>query len=153
MKTIWAVVIVVALAGAGYWYFSNQSAPQSPQSQGEQAEAASVKPEVTLVVGESIVGKWQSTDDAKFAREFKADGTVVDSYDGKAVSSGMFTVFTKDKPAQTSFPLEADAVYVQLTMQGTQADNLNFKVVKLTPDELQLVYMDRGGVLNFKVVK
>ncbi len=154
-KTLWAVIIIVVLAGAAYWYSNGKSAqqPSQAQSQEEEAQSGGVKQDVTLVVGESIVGKWQSSDDAKFIREFKDDGTVADSYDGKTVSSGTFAVFTKEKPVQISLPLEAGAVYVQLTMQGTQADNLNFKVAKLTPDELQLVYLDRGGVLSFKAVK
>lgn len=128
--------------------------PDSPPwNWGDAGEGGGVKQDVALIVSESIVGKWQSTEDAKFTREFKDGGTAVDTYEGKDVTSGTWKVFTKDNPVTVAFPLEADAVYIQMTMQGTQADNLNFKLAKLTPEELQLIYMDRGGVLQFRKVQ
>ncbi|MBI2613080.1 hypothetical protein HYW59_04755, partial [Candidatus Kaiserbacteria bacterium] len=60
---------------------------------------------------------------------------------------------TKDNPITVAFPLVADKVYIQMTMQGTQGDTLNFSLNKLTPEELELTYMDRGGVLRFKSVQ
>jgi len=56
-------------------------------------------------------------------------------------------------PPEVPYPLEDNAVYIQMTMTGTQADTLNFKLTKLTPEELELVYMERGGVLRFKRVQ
>ena len=128
--------------------------PDSPPwNWGDAGEGGGVKQDVGLIVSESIVGKWQSIDDAKFAREFKSGGVAVDTYEGKDVTNGTWKVFTKDNPITVSFPLEASAVYIQMTLQGTQADALNFKLGKLTPEELELVYMDRGGVLKFKSVQ
>ena len=112
-----------------------------------------MKQDASLIVSESIQGKWQDTTDAKFTREFKPDYTVVDSYDNKAVSGGLWVAFTKANAPEISFPLQEGVVYLQLTMTGTQADTLTYKVNKLTPDELELTYMDRGGVLRFKSVK
>lgn len=129
------------------------STESPPWNWGDAGEGGGIKQDVGLIVSESIVGKWQSVDDAKFSREFKADGTAVDMYDSKDATSGTWKVFTKEKPIEVAFPLEDDAVYIQMTMQGTQADNLNFKLSKLTPEELELVYMDRGGVLRFKAVQ
>ncbi len=71
----------------------------------------------------------------------------------KVVSSGTWQVYTKDKPLSVSFPLESDTAYVQLATTGTQAEKLNFKVGKLTPETLELVYMERGGTLTFTSVK
>src|SRR3989344_119234 len=119
------------------------SQEMAPFNWGDAGEGGGVKQDTALIVTESIQGKWQSTDDAKFVREFKAGGTASDLYDGKVVSTGTWKVFTK-----------ADGfVYLQMTMQGTQADTLNFKVAKMTPELLQLIYLDRGGVLNFKSIK
>lgn len=108
-----------------------------------------VKPNAELVVSESIVGTWQSTEDAKFVREFRDGGVVVDLYDGEEVSRGTFKAFTSVSPLQVAFPLEANAVYLQLTMEGTQSDVLNFKVAAMTESKLTLIYMDRGGALTF----
>src|SRR3989344_2822598 len=128
--------------------------PDSPPwNWGDSGEGGGVKQDVVLVVSESIVGKWRSIDDAKFTREFKADGTAVDLYDNKDASGATWKAFTKEAPLSVSFPLEDSAVYIQMTMQGTQGDTLNFKLVKLTPEELELIYMDRGGTLRFRSVQ
>lgn len=128
--------------------------PDSPPwNWGDPGEGGGENQDVGLIVTESIVGRWRSIEDDKFTREFKGDGTAVDTYEGASVTNGTWKVFTKEKPLQVAFPLEDNAVYIQLTMQGTQADNLNFKLSKLTPEELELTYMDRGGVLRFKAIQ
>ena len=131
------------------------SSDMAPWNWGDAGEGAgSIQPEVSLVVTESIQGKWQSTQDAKSVREFKADGTMVDIYDGKVVSTNLFVVFTKaNAPKMVAFPIEENTVYIQATEKGTSEDTLNFKLVKLTPEELELVYMDRGGTLTYKLIK
>ena len=129
--------------------------PDSPPwNWGDAGEGGSVKQDVALIVSESILGKWQSTEDAKFTREFKAGNAVEDRYDNKVVSSGLWVAFEKGIQApEVPYPLADNVIYIQMTMQGTQADTLNFKLTKLTPEELQLIYMDRGGVLQFKRVQ
>lgn len=129
--------------------------PDSPPwNWGDPGEGGGIKQDAALIVGESIVGKWQSTDDAKFVREFKAGNVVEDWYDGKKVSSGLWVAFEKGVDApEVPFPLEDNVVYIQMTMTGSQADTLNFKLSKLTPEELQLIYMDRGGALSFRAVQ
>ena len=102
---------------------------------------------------ESIVGTWQDISDPKFVREFKSDFTAVDSYDGKVVSSGLWVAFTKMTAPEISFPLEENTVYIQMTLTGSQADTLTFKLTKLTPEELELIYTDRGSALRFKSVQ
>ena len=129
--------------------------PDSPPwNWGDAGEGGGVKQDAVLIVSESIVGKWQSVDDTKFTREFKAGGVVEDRYENKVVSSGLWVAFEKGINApEVPYPLEGDVVYIQMTMSGTQADTLNFKLTKLTPEELELIYMDRGGVLKFKLVQ
>lgn len=113
-----------------------------------------MKQDTSLIVSESIVGKWQSTQDPKSVREFKSDGTMVDIYDGKVVSTNLWVAFTKaNAPKMVAFPIEEGAVYIQATEKGTAQDTLDFKVVKLTPEELELIYMTRGGVLTYKSIK
>ena len=48
------------------------NAEMAPWNWGDAGEGGAMKPDVRLVVGESIMGKWQSTEDTKFVREFKA---------------------------------------------------------------------------------
>ncbi len=137
------------------------STDSPPWNWGDPDEGAgSMQPDVRLVVGESIMGKWQSSDDAKFVREFKGFeegemiGTVVDLYDSEEVSSGTYEVFTKERPApMTGIPLEENTVYIRIIASGTQADALLFKVGRLTPETLELISLDRGGVLTFTAVR
>jgi len=125
-----------------------------PWNWGDAGEGGGVKQDASLIVSESILGKWQSVDDEKFVREFKAENKVDDIYEGKVVTSGMWVAYQKGVNApEVPFPLEESTVYLQLTLTGSQADTLNFKLVKLSPDELELVYLDRGGVLRFKSVQ
>ncbi|MCF7865298.1 MAG: hypothetical protein K9M11_02225 [Candidatus Pacebacteria bacterium] len=112
-----------------------------------------VKPDVSLLVSESLVGKWQSIQDTKFVREFTKTGGVSDYYDGKLVTSGNWNVFTSEKPLKVSFPLEKDAIYVQLTDSTDKESVLDFKVTKITPESLELIYMERGGVNSFTRIK
>lgn len=130
------------------------STDSPPWNWGDAGEGGSVKPDTLLVVSESIQGKWQSVDDAKYVREFKAAGKVDDIYEGKVVSSGMWVAFVKGVDApEVPYPLDDGVVYIQMTMTGTQADTLNFKLGKLTPEVLELVNLDRGGVLRFTSVQ
>lgn len=126
----------------------------APWNWGDAGEGGGVKQDTALIVTESIQGKWQSTQDAKSVREFKEGNVVVDSYDGKVVSTGLYVAFTKENaPKMVAYPLEDGVVYIQITEKGTQEDTLDFKLVKLTPEELELVYLTRGGTLTYKAVK
>jgi hypothetical protein len=127
----------------------------APWNWGDAGEGAgSMQPDASLVVTESIQGLWQSTQDIKSAREFKEGGVINDLYEGKVVSTGLWVAFTKENaPKMVSYTIEPDMVYIQITEKGTQADTLDFKLVKLTPDELELVYLTRGGALTYKRVQ
>lgn len=127
---------------------------EAPFNWGDPDEGGGVRQDTSVIVAESIQGKWQSTDDAKYVREFQDGGKVVDWYDGKQVSTGTYVVYTQERPiGGITIPLQPNKVYVQLTMSGSQREVLNFTVAKLTPEELELVYMERGGVLRFSAVQ
>ncbi len=111
------------------------------------------RPDFTTIVSESLVGIWKSTTDAKFIREFAKNGTVIDMYDGKKVTTGTWKVFMSEKPLKVTFPLERETIYVQMIASGAKGETFTFKLGKLTPDELQLTYMERGGVNTFVRVK
>ena len=144
IKSILALLFVVVLALAGWWIIGNQLSTQQQESaQSEEVEGPEhPEADVTTAVVQNIVGIWQSAEDAAFVREFITGGSAVDSYEGKSVSTGSWIVFT-----------EASTPYLQMTMSGAQADVLTFKVTKLTPESLELIYMDRGGVLQFNRIK
>lgn len=126
----------------------------APWNWGDQGEGGGVKQDTALIVSESIQGKWQSTDDAKFVRVFKAENAMADLYGGATTSEGLFAIFTKANAPEVSAPLEEGAVYLQITdKQGTSTSTLTFKMVTLTPETLEMIYLDGGGMLRFSRVE
>lgn len=126
----------------------------APMNFGDTGEGAgTTQPDVSLVVKENIVGVWKSTQDTKFTREFTNSGAVIDYYDNKSVTTGTWQVFTEAKPLAVSFPLEKTAIYVQMKTSEDPNGTLNFKLMKLTPETLELVYMERGNTNTFTRTK
>ncbi|MEK7509375.1 MAG: hypothetical protein AAB605_01530 [Patescibacteria group bacterium] len=102
-----------------------------------------------------LVSVWRSTQDGKFTREFRNDGSVIDRYEGNSPDSeGLWLVFTKEIPdASFSGPYEDGAVYLAMTM--SESEKLYFKVTRIDAGTLELVFLDgdlpaqAGGVLSF----
>jgi hypothetical protein len=79
----WVVAVIVAIVAAVFlWWPKMTSEPVAvPQSQGTQQEGA---PTSEMARDPRMAGTWQSQTDPKFTREFRADGVVVDRYEGEA---------------------------------------------------------------------
>lgn len=125
------------------------SQDMAPFNFGDAGEGAGVGQDAMIAVTANIAGKWQSIEDPRFVREFNADGTGTDSYDGERDAAGTWKVFSKDKPLVVAFEMQPGSVYVQMTIGGSSQDVLNFRVNKLTPESLELTYMERGNTLSF----
>jgi hypothetical protein len=127
----------------------------APWNWGDAQSAGSVKPDTILIGTENLMGTWQDTKDPKNKLEFKAGDQLVMWYDGKQVSKGLYVVFNKENaPKIVAFPIEANAVYLQTTMTGSQADTQNFKIgFSADANTLTLTYMDRGGVTTYTRVQ
>lgn len=96
----------------------------------------------------NIVGMWQSTEDPKFTREIRNDGVAVDRYNGESGAEGLWMVFTKEIPDQSfEGAIEDGAVYLSIALG--EDEKYYFKVIKADGKSLELVYLDRGGVLSF----
>lgn len=129
------------------------STDSAPFNWGDAAEGGGVKQDTALIVSESIVGVWQSQDDAQFIREFKSDATVEDRYEGEAPMGASWKAFTSDDAVDVAFPLDEGAVYLQMVIGEDDKEYLTFKVAQITPETLELIYMDRGGSLTFTRVE
>ena len=97
-----------------------------------------------------IIGVWKSTQDARFTREFKNDGMVIDTYEGSMPNSAArWNIFTKQIPVnEYSGSLEDGAIYLAIAAP-TKSEALYFKITKVDAHNLELVYLDRGGTLVF----
>lgn len=155
MKDFKFTIAVIALAlGAfgGYYFGYDRGYEKAATVQGVKTPDTSDSAAVETL--KNITGLWQSIDDSKFTREFRGDGTVVDRYeeDEQAAAEGIWNLFAREVPAPGfEGTLEDGAVYVKIIMDG---QNFHYKVDKLTDTELEMPYLDRGGVLKFiKVAK
>src|SRR3989338_10525348 len=155
-KAVIAILVIIILAGGAWLIWGKPSQPadtsaQAPVQTGAENQAPA--PATVPANDPALVGTWKSTDDAKFTRTFRADGTVTDSYEGdaSATNNGTWKVYTAkmELPAGVTFQLDNDVSYIQIAMDS---DTFNYRVSKATSAELELIYMDRGGVLRFKKV-
>lgn len=96
-----------------------------------------------------VVGKWKSVEDGNFIREFRADGTVSDYYEGNEAGSGTWApVGTGSIPF--SIPVDEESIDLKLTLN---AEDYYFRMLEVTDERLALMYLDRGGVLEFERMK
>lgn len=136
---------LVVAGGLGYFVgydhgFENSAVPTSKFENASVSDAAA-----TMA---NVIGMWQSSDDPRFTREIRNDGVVVDRYEGEEDSDGLWMVFTKEIP-DTSFTgtIEAGAVYLSIAM--SEDEKYYFQVMNADGQKLDLLYLDRGGVLSF----
>lgn len=107
------------------------------------------KPSELERVRAGLVASWRSVDDAQFVREFKSDGSVTDSYGGASVANDRWLLFTSDMPPLNyNGPLDEGKVYLSIGVPGSEP--LYFQVQSLSENRLELIYLDRGGVLVFE---
>lgn len=78
----WVVAVVVAVVAVGFYFYPEfTKAPTTT----EQAGAPEQQGAVQENIGDpQMQGLWQSQTDVKFTREIRADGTVIDRYEGDA---------------------------------------------------------------------
>ena len=140
------IVIILALIflGALGYIFMNQPVANAPENKLSAASVAPTTPEAL-----ALVGKWQSADDEKFTRELRADGTVTDMYEGAAdaTTAGNWYQITDVSQEPVEIPAVGDATFIKIQFEGVP---LYFTVNSATETDLELTYLDRGGVMKFK---
>ncbi len=134
---------------------TNTGGPTAPVESDETADIANEIPDIALVASESIVGTWQSDRDEKSTRIYSSDGTLAELYDGRELSRGTWKAFTAEKPIEgVTVTLEADTVYIQETLVNeVETATHNLQVEKLTPENLELVYVEGVGSLAYTSIK
>jgi|SRR3989338_8380404 len=154
-RVITITIAVLLLAGVAYYIGTNRGSSDA------DILAATVAPQVSsqtdprvVETSAQLVGVWKSDDDGKYSREFRADGTVTDMYEGdvSATANGKWNGFSASTqvPPGVTFPLDQDVTYLHVVMDG---ETYSYGVVKVNETKLELIYMDRGGMLRFSRVK
>ena len=147
-------IIALLIIGGGYWFYTDSQKENAkgadtttPTSQIEttQTSQAKMSPEAGRAVG-----KWKSTEDAKFTREFREDGTVTDMYEGDAAATmtGTWSQVVDISAEPFEFPAVGGATFLKLVLGG---DTLYFAVsTDTTVDKLVLINLSgRGNILTF----
>ncbi|OGG57722.1 hypothetical protein A2765_06540 [Candidatus Kaiserbacteria bacterium RIFCSPHIGHO2_01_FULL_56_24] len=160
-KGILIGIIVLLILGTGYWFYSDS------QKQGEAnklAQAGSAQDTNSMQVGGEVApgndpamnGTWKSKEDAKFTREFNADGTVTDRYEGDASATMTGTYMLVDASLETDIPVPAANLSGMKVIKTTWPDGtiLYFGVQSLTATDLALINLSgRGNILTFTKVQ
>lgn len=158
MRKIIFVLFVFALGlGTGFylWGFDDLSVTQKMTDLVKRAPSlpalrqdAEKKPLTATEITQRLIGVWQSTDDAKFTRAFAVDSTVVDAYEtdpGSTIES-RWAIFTAPQGEPPPFPIPSGTIYLKIS---SVEEVLYFKVVDVTSDTLELMYLDGGGIQKY----
>jgi len=158
-KAIIAILVIIILAGGAWLIWGKPSQPaatstQAPVQTGAENQAPA--PATVPANDPAMVGTWKSTDDAKFTRTFRADGTVTDEYagDASATESGTYTVVNPE--AETGFPAPAASfagmTVVKITFEKSGV--MFFGINSMTDTNLTMTYVGGAGKpLSFTKVK
>lgn len=148
-KKVTILVIILIIFIGGYLLNSNQN-KKAELREDLMTPDFMEESESSVTVSELIQGKWQSIQDPKFVRTFTST-TIADSYEGDLITSvGSWQVFSGEDPVG-GFPGTAnpDSNYVVLRFEH---EALFFEIAELSASNLDLIYLDRGGVLSFKKI-
>lgn len=150
-RTLAIVIIVILVGGLALLVGTmKRDVPAEKPAAGQEA------PMGKRVAGDPMVGTWRSKDDAKFSREFKADGTVVDRYEGDASATqiGTYTAVDTAAEAVPGVPAAnlAGAMVIKVLWQN-DPQPMYFSISSITEVELSMINLSgRGNILSFERV-
>ena len=125
----------------------------APYNFGDTGENGGQEADRSAIGDENILGVWRSLDDRRFNREFRADGSFVDIYEGDNDTLGIWRIYNGNELGEDlDFEPDNDAIYLMLTDDITPELVMHFRINKLTPEEMELTYMERGNILRFTYV-
>jgi len=136
MKNIIIIVLALVIVGGGFYFLNNKE--------------VAVEEEIVMdapLPADSLAGTWQSTEDPNFVRNIYENGGYSDLYEDEETSNGPWVTFmSENAPEEFPYTLEEGAEYLELK---EESGSLYFKIAEVTEEKLVLIYLDRGGVLEF----
>lgn len=145
-RTTVIALAIIALAALAYYFYATKPAAESADGAGQAAGIQKTANDP------SMHATWRSTEDPKFTRTFRADGTVTDAYEGDAAATESGTYAAIDPATETGFPLPA------ANFSGTTVIRIDFErsgpmyfgILTLTESELAMTNISgRGNTLSF----
>lgn len=150
MKTV-SIVLLIALALGAVYYFT---AARTASDNSNTSENTSNVVQDETANGPAMTGTWRSNEDAKFTREFGAEGTVTDRYEGdaSATETAPYAVIdpgTVEVPGVPAVSLSGMTVIRIDFASGP----MFFSINTLTDTELAMTNLSgRGNILSFTKV-
>ncbi len=145
MRNIKTIVFVIILIFMGVIIVKSANNPNSTNN--KDSEFALLD---ESLVKNLLIGKWRSTQDAKFSREFFLDGRVVDNYEGFEDSpiEGVWRYVDDTSSLGINLPDANSMPIVEIIYLG---EYYYFGVIASVeaPDSLSLVYLDGNEILTF----
>src|SRR3989338_6487098 len=140
-------IVVLVLAGGVYWFYADSQKEGAKVA--DTTTSASQTAKMNAEAGRAV-GKWKSTEDAKFTREFREDGTVTDMYEGdaSATASGTWSQVVDVSVEPIQLPAVGGATILKLVLGG---ESLYFAIsTDTTADKLVLINLGgRGNIISF----
>jgi len=154
-------IVVLLLAGGAYWLYTdsqkqNEASKLAQSLTAQDTNSMQVGGEVAPGNDPAMNGTWKSKEDAKFTREFNADGTVTDRYEGDASATMTGTYLFVDASVETDIPVPAVNLSGTKVIKTTWPDGtiLYFAVQSVTATDLALINLSgRGNILSFTRVQ
>jgi hypothetical protein len=164
-KYLIGILAIIVLIAAGHYVWTRRSSTEPTSSTSTSTPANPLilpadqnNPQVQAAAA-LIVGNWQSTDDSKFFESFGSDGQTIDSYAGTVPADmpspaststwNFYTNVSADAEAEAYTP-SPGVVYIEMN-DGT--GSYHYGIVSISTTTLSLVYLERGGTLNFTRVQ
>jgi hypothetical protein len=151
MKILIGVLVIVLLVGLGYVVYTSsfEKAEEVPVTEDVTQSKLAADDQRTL-----LVGVWRSNDDAKFTREFRENGQVIDMYaseDTPLPTQGIWSLVTDMNAEPVDIAADIDTTVLKLEFPE---ETMYFGLASNTATTLELVYYGgRGGVLTFTKVQ
>jgi hypothetical protein len=158
-RVITVGIAIIILGAIAYYVATTRTDDAMMQDDSAMNEGMMVPGEEgsDMVVGgdteTKMAGSWKSKEDAKFTREFRADGTFSDRYEGdaSATASGSWKVVD---------PTKVDVGVPAAALAGVTVVEMNFEdgpmyfgIANVSDVELAMVnYSGRGNILVFTKV-
>lgn len=136
------ILVLIIAGGAWYIFAGMEKKDVDVEEQNEEQIADEPLP------ADSLAGVWQATDDPNAVRTIYENGGYMDTYEGspEATTEGPWVTFTAEN-APENFPFEAAEGVTYLELGGEES--LFFSIAELTEEKLVLIYLNRGGTLEY----